>query len=794
MNPNADNQSLGANGIGSTDVPRESPLREYVAILFRGRWIILFTLFTITGFVAFFTFTTKPVYEASSLVLIDMKGKEGSLPIFDITGTATANKITNELEILKSNANAVAVAHALLSQKYLDDSKSAIMPIIMAEENTVPGDSLATESIVVRRLASSVQFAPVRESDIIRITARSTDPKEAALIANVYTGIYTARNLNTSRLRSQAVREFLQTQIQAKRIVLDTTENNLQSYMTLSDVVSLDAEANKVVEQLSELEAQRDGMEVEKSSRLKTLASYKEEFARQEPNTAKAIGESNDSYIRLLQEQLAKLEVQRDVVIAQNPGMVDEKIYSEKLGEIGGQITSLKKRLSERTEAYLNSLLPGGLESGSGNASFLSQVKQKIIEQQIELGGLDARVKALNGVIAEYEKKFNQIPRKSIELAKLQRARLSSEKLYLLIEEKYNEAAIKEKSEFGYVNIIDPAIVPVSPVSPGIVLNLVLGFLTGLGFGIGIVFVREFVDLRIRTPEDLKRYGFIPLSSISVMNGEVKKIEKDIALSRGNHSFDPHLVSHYRRQSPVAESYRHLRTNVQYVQVDTPLRCIVITSVNPAEGKTTTIANLAISFSQAEKKVLLVDADMRRSKIHTLFGLKNSVGLNEHLFGKASVDEVIQKDVLPNLDIITCGKIPPNPSEILGSKKMKEFIGEMKQRYDLVLFDSPPLLVVTDAAILATEADGVMLVASAGSARANGLQRIAEFLSGINVKIVGVVLNNFDVREAYGGYYSSSHYGYYGYESGYYHKDVEEESKKSFMDRFASQKKKRPIP
>ncbi|MGD1046133.1 MAG: polysaccharide biosynthesis tyrosine autokinase [Bacteroidota bacterium] len=790
MNSSQDNLLIDTGNKQSRDVPREAHLREYIAILFRGRWIILFTLFTFIGIVAFFTFKTKPVYEASSLVLIDMKGKEGSLPIFDITGAATTNKITNELEILKSNATAVAVAHALLSQKYFDDSKSAVMPIIIAEGNTAPGDSLATESMVVIRLVSSVQFAPVRESDIIRITARSTDPKEAALIANVYSEIYATRNLNMSRLRSQAVREFLQTQLQSKRTVLDTAENDLQSYMKLTGIVSLDVEVNKIVEQFSQLEAQRDGMEVEKSSRLKTLDSYKEELARQEPNAAKAISESNDSYIRLLQEQLAKLEVQRDVVIAQNPSMIDEKIYSEKLGEINSQITSLKKRLNERTETFLNSLLPGGHDLASGNAPFLAQVKQKIIEQQIELGGLDARIKALNTVIVEYEKKFNQIPHKSIELAKLQRARLSSEKLYLLIEEKYNEAAIKEKSEFGYVNIIDPAIVPVSPVSPRVGLNLVLSFLIGLGFGIGIVFMREFVDLRIRTPEDLKRYGFTLLSMISLMNDEVKKIKLDITTSNESHIFDPHLVSYYRRLSPVAESYRHLRANVQYVQVDTPLRCIVITSVNPEEGKTTTIANLAISFSQADKKVLLIDADMRRSKIHTVFGLKNSVGLTEHLFGRASADEVIQKDVLPNLDIITCGIIPPNPSEILGSTKMKEFIVEMKQRYNIILCDSPPLLVVTDAAVLATETDGVLLVASAGSTRANGLEQVMEFLSTINVKILGVVLNNFDMAEAYGGYYSSYHYGYYGYESGYYHKDVEEESKKSFLDRFIRQKRR----
>jgi capsular exopolysaccharide synthesis family protein len=262
----------------------------------------------------------------------------------------------------------------------------------------------------------------------------------------------------------------------------------------------------------------------------------------------------------------------------------------------------------------------------------------------------------------------------------------------------------------------------------------------------------------------------------------MKKIEQDISASKLKRYFDPHLITHYRPLSPMAESYRHLRAKVQYVQVDTPLHSIVVTSCNPKEGKTTTTANLAICFSQTERKVLLVDADMRRASVHTLFGLRNLYGLNEHLFGKATVDEVIQKDVLPNLDILTCGMLPPNPAEILGSKRMKDFIAEMKQRYDIVLFDAPPLLAVTDAAVLATESDGVLLVASAGETHAAGLERIAEFLESVGVKMLGVVLNRFDARKAYGGGYStyaSYHYGYYGYELGYHRKNGEVKAKKT---------------
>ena len=539
-------------------------------------------------------------------------------------------------------------------------------------------------------------------------------------------------------------------------------KSSLQTYMKNSGMVNLDSDTRKVVHQLAQLEATRDGLDIEISTRTKTLESLRQELATQEPNAAKSIGESNDAYIRLLQDQLAKLEVQRDQIIAQNPEMTRDAVFTQKLQEIDAEVASLKKNLEKRTQAYPKLVLPGDAMGGDRltTTNFLAQLKQRIIEQQMELTGLAARKVALQGVIADYERQFNQIPQKSIELAKLQRARLSSEKLYLMVEEGYNEAAINETSEFGYVSVMDSAFVSDEPVSPKVAANLVIGALLGFGLGVGLVFVRARLDDRLRTPEDLRRLGYIHLSSISRMvwprngrNGTVGSTEEAKKL-------DKHLVSYFNPLSAVTESYRNLRVNILSMLPNHPMRTIIVTSGAPGEGKSTTAANLAICFAQAEKRILLVETDMRRPAVHAMFGLPQEPGLSEMLLGRNGVDARIHRDVVRNLDVVCCGMIPPNPAEILGSARMGDFISRMSKVYDLVLFDTAPVLAATDAVVVSRFVDGVLVVVSSGTTRFDILERTAEALKKVGANLFGVVLNNFDVGRAYGRNYDSYGYGY----------------------------------
>lgn len=743
-------------------------VKEYVQILLRGKWLILFTSVLAVGIGVYLTLTTKPIYEASVTVLINTKGQGKSVPFLDLGGDAGGKNIRNELEVLRSRSLNEAVANSLLDRKFADDARKEMLEIIQSMADDRPQGSLTSKESVISRVQKSMSFEPVRDSDILRIIARGTNPREVALLANTVAEVYSERNQQVSRTRTKAVKEFLESQLKAKQTSLASAEDSLQEYMQRSGIVTLDQEASRIASQLAEFEAQRDAADIQLESLSKGLATYQKQAAQYEPNVAKFIGEANDPYIRRLQDELAKLEVQKDITIAQNPNAVTQDIFTQKLREIDAQISSLRSRLEKRTGEYLKSLVPGQGASSQGTdaVSYLSQIKQKIVEIQIEQQSLLAKKGVLKTFIDEYEGKFAQIPRQSIQLARLQRARLSTEKLFTLVEEKFNEASISEQSEFGYVDVIDRAAVPRSAISPNMRNNLLYALLMGLGLGIMLTVLREYLDVRIRTPEDLRKHGYVPMAMIEPMNGELRKGRDDHSLIVGDKRVDPHLLALVSPLTPISESFRRLRTNVQYARVDEPIRTLLVTSPNPSEGKSTIVANLAVVFAQVGKRVLLIDSDLRKPVQHREFDFRQEPGLCEFLFGEVSDEKLIVHHVIENLDVIGSGRIPPNPSEVLGSKLFQDFVSRKKNEYDLVLLDSPPLLAVTDTLIIATDVDGVVLVTFSGKTGLESLKRSIEALQGVGAKPLGIVLNHFDVRKAYGGYYGKS-YGYqyknYGY-------------------------------
>jgi non-specific protein-tyrosine kinase len=296
------------------------------------------------------------------------------------------------------------------------------------------------------------------------------------------------------------------------------------------------------------------------------------------------------------------------------------------------------------------------------------------------------------------------------------------------------------------LSVVEEASLPYSPISPNVRMNVLLAAAVGLVLAVGGIFLIEYLDDTIKTAEDVTRTANLPTL------GAIARIE--------GADYPDKLVAVKQPLSPVVEAYRVLRTNLQFSAIDKQLKTLVMTSPGPSEGKSVSLANLAVVMAQSGMRVILVDTDLRRPVQHKIFGLPNRHGFSDAILNpNPGVDEHLQKTGIENLLLLSSGALPPNPAELLGSERMKELIEELKNRADLVLFDSPPALVVTDAAILGTRIDGVILVNDAGRTRTNEARRAAEELRRVNANLLGVVLNRLSMGS--GGYY---YYYYYYYQ------------------------------
>jgi capsular exopolysaccharide synthesis family protein len=324
--------------------------------------------------------------------------------------------------------------------------------------------------------------------------------------------------------------------------------------------------------------------------------------------------------------------------------------------------------------------------------------------------------------------------------------------MYNILIKKLKEVDLSSDLKGANIRIIDPAQVPRSPIGPTRGFNVLFAAFVGLGLGAALAFFLEYIDTSVRTPEDIKRVqipymGFIP------------------RFLANNHM---ELIVRENPKSLISEAYRTLRTGVLFSGSKPSPQLIQITSAGPQEGKTITTANLATVMAQSGSQVLIVDCDMRKPRVHEIFGIPNGRGLSDLLLDGEDGFSVIRKTRIPNLNLITCGKIPANPSELLSSKRMQRLLTLLGEKYDRIIMDSPPVLAVTDSILLSRMVDGIIMVVGAGATSRDGVVRAVEQLREVNARILGSVLNNLNVekeRYYYSRYYYYNYgkYGYYAY-------------------------------
>jgi len=342
-----------------------------------------------------------------------------------------------------------------------------------------------------------------------------------------------------------------------------------------------------------------------------------------------------------------------------------------------------------------------------------------------------------------------ELNRQAIEYSVLKRDVETNQRLYESLLTRLKETNLSGTSEANNVMLLDKAEVPLKPAKPIVPLNIAMSAFVGLILGVGLALLTDLLDNTVKNTEEVEAATDVPvLGTIPIIRTANKRDRDTITISNPG--------------CPIAERYRGLRTNVVFSGKAGEPRSLLITSANPSEGKTITTSNLAITMAHAGSRVVLIDADLRRPSIHSVFGLDNSVGLSSYLIGEADIDQVVQKTAEDNLMVIPCGVIPPNPSELLGSSRMPELISKLKASFDVVMIDTPPVLAVTDAAVLAAFVDQVVQVVLSGSTTKDAARMCKESLASVGAHIIGTVLNRFDPKAHGGSRYRYYYYTYYG--------------------------------
>ncbi len=729
------------NSIDTKDFETSS-LKDYINLIRYNLTPVVLIIATSLIVAILYAVNARDVYRAETILKVSKPQgnilESPLIPGFNEYGSDRF--IANEIEIIKSYNTRERVAAALIdSVKRIKKEKDFFM--ILDQKKKSPSNVLPVPELAALLISNS-EVNQKRGLDIIEITAESPSPFEAALIANCYANEYMNLNLDINRNQLTFVKNFLYDQRNEKLIQLKEAEEVLRSFQEKGGIVSLDAQATSLIEQLSEFEAQKNGIQIDLMASDKVLEQLKKELSLQDPRLADYLKSvSSESYLKTLQEQLAKLEVNRDLALSsKTPGVNIDPVIKD----YDRKIKDLKDKLEQQIDVIRAGIFASSPEE-------VKDLTQKIITEEIKNQSLSISLKELETIVDKYEQRFNKLPKTSIELAGYQRNREALEKLYTLVEEKYQEALINEQSQPGNVLVIDNARKPDFPSKPNRFLIIIIGLVIGTAIAFGYVFIKNYFDTTIKSPEDLEKRNINVLSWIPHIEG---------IQTNGKNDFE--FIVARKPDSVPSEAFKALRTRVQFSRIDNDsIKTILVTSAAQQEGKTTVAVNLAGSFAQANRKTLIIDCDLRKPRLHNVFNAERIPGLIDYLFKQAKFDDIIHEGGIDNFYFIPAGTIPPNPSEMLESRQMREFLMEMKKSFDLVVLDSAPIIAVTDSEILCRLADATILVVSADTTESQLMEKSVELIKSGSSSFIGTVLNNFNYRSNYGSYYK--YYYYYAH-------------------------------
>jgi capsular exopolysaccharide synthesis family protein len=727
--------------------PEEAPnLLDYWHVIVKRRWVVLSCLLIVFSTVAIGTLKQKPVYEGRVLIEIDPE-QPNVLNFKEVLQVSTLNVDSyreTQFRVLQSRTLADRVVQNL--KLYINPEfyrKQSLFGLLEADPEKIPSGSdpgppdpsMDAYRNSVKHFQDSVSVGPVRRSNLVEVAFDSPDPKLAARVANQLASDYIDQNLQVKWDETVKASEWLSGQLVGLKAKLEKSEDALQSYAQANSILFVEEKQNLVNARLKQLQEEYTKAQAERFQKESLYNLVQADRVQDLPGFL-----SN----RLIQDLALRLaELERDY--AQLTATVKPD-YPKALA-LKKQIDTLQASLDGQKKALAQNIVDE-YRSALDNEKYLAQA----LEQQ--------------------KKEVNQIAEKSIQYNILKREVDTSKQLYDGLLQRLKEAQVSAGLKASNIRIVDAAEVPKIPVKPRVVLNLALGLIAGLGLGIGLAFFQEYLDNTLKTPDEVE--NLLRLPSLGVIPtfpslGAGKAAGTELVAPR--HA--PQGLAPAVQTSPASiEAFRSLRTSILLSANPVP-KLILITSAFPGEGKTSTTVNLGATLASLGSKVLILDCDMRRPACHRSTGVENKPGFVQCLTGHVHLSEaILPVPGVANLSVIPCGPIPPNPAEILSSPMAGELFQALRNQFEYVLVDSPPVLSVADSRILSTLTDAVVLVVRAYETSYEVVRRARALLYGAGARILGVALNSVDFRRDGYGYDYYRRYGYgYGYEYGPKHDD-----------------------
>jgi polysaccharide biosynthesis transport protein len=695
----------------------EINLLEYWQVLRDRRWTIAAVAATIFMLALAFTLLMTPIYRASSTLQIE----RDTMKIMDVEGvTPTESPMDRDFyqtqyELLQSRS---------LARRVVQDLKLVDQPVfaeVMAsvdeqmERQQADGQKPASrgearERALIEPVLKALTIEPVRNSRLVKLNFDSPDPKLSARVANAWADAFIASNLERRFDASSYARKYLEERLAQLKGKLEDSEKALVTFATDEQIVS-------VGEDQPSLSAQNLG-ELNASLAQAQAARIKAEAAWQQASAGDGLGLPQVVSSQLIQ----KLRESRSLLAAQYQEQLRtyKADYPDML-RLSGQIAETDRQIAAEV-AHIRAAVKSEYDA--------ARQQETLLESR--LGGLKDDVLDLQG--------------RSIQYNILRREAETNRQLYDGLLQRYKEIGVVGNVGANNVSVVDRADVPEERHSPRLSLNLAVGLLLGLFAGVLAAFLLHHLDRSIHSPKMLEDTLGLPVLG---------------AIPRLPEGTTPAMAAADLR-SPFAESYRSVRTALQFATADGLPRSLLLTSPGPGEGKTTSAMELARNIAQLGKRVVLVDADLRNPSLHHLTGLANNMGLSNVLAGAAEVGDVLQKGSEPNLSVITSGPLPPNPPELLAGERLPQLLAVLRDRFDIVVLDGPPVLGLADAPLLAHLAEGTLVVAAAEQTRSDTLQSALQRLRRAHARVTGTLLTRFDLKGK-GESYGYGGYTYYSY-------------------------------